>query len=140
MDKVKILGLWERGWSTPIIEVSLWEFMVREYGVDTLYMYPVSGIDNKSVAEIADLETILDAERTLENTIVFVDEEGEEPLTDFQHPERALYVFGKTSLSPYKLYKKASDRSVRIVTPSNLGMLWGHQAALLVLADRASKA
>ena len=51
---IKIAGLWELGWNTPIKEVEQWEFPLRDYGVDEFIMSPVSGISNNAVKEVPD--------------------------------------------------------------------------------------
>lgn len=140
-EAITLVGMWERGWFAPLSEVSLWEFLVREYRVNSLVMAPVSGISNKSIQEIpeAQLGEFLADSRGKGQTVVFVDEGGSADLLDFQHPAAAVYVVGKTTLSPMKVYGQENDLSVKVPTPSNLGMLWGHQAALLALHDRFVK-
>jgi tRNA(Leu) C34 or U34 (ribose-2'-O)-methylase TrmL len=135
---VSVAGLWELGWNTPIKEAELWEYPLRDFGVDHLYMAPVSGIRSGYVQEIEELTEIMDQHRATAE-IVFVDEKGVTPLAEFQHPENVLYVFGKTSLSPLIAYGKPGDKSIRIETNADKGMLWAHQAATIVLYDRMKK-
>lgn len=135
---VHVAGVWELGWNTPIKEADLWEHPLRDFEVDRWWMTPVSGIGNRRVAERATLPEILDQARNDGLTVVFVDERGETPLTDFVHPEHALYVFGKASFSPLSL-RKEGEGSIVIDTPANLGGLWPHQAASIVLYDRLLK-
>ena len=131
---IKVAGCWEQGWNTPILEYDLWFFPLKEYGVDEFIMTPVSGIDRK-VTEYKDIcDVIIDNE---DLTIVYVDEEGEEELEDFDHPENALYICGKANFSPMKVMGNA--RSVRIQTTNHGGRLWPHQAMCLVLDDRKRK-
>src|SRR3989304_5735220 len=52
---VKVAGLWERGWNTPIKEVELWEFPLRDFAVNEHIMVPVSGIENSYVTEVPNL-------------------------------------------------------------------------------------
>jgi tRNA(Leu) C34 or U34 (ribose-2'-O)-methylase TrmL len=135
---VKVAGMWELGWNTPILEVDLWMYPLRDYGVDEFFMSPVSGIAESYVTEVHNIMDTIAAERDAGCTIVYVDEKGEEDLAAFQHPENVLYVFGKASTSLIG-YKTPLDRSVRITTPNNLATLWPHQAAVLVLHDRVNK-
>lgn len=130
---IKILGCWENGWNTPILEYDLYAFPAKEYGVDELIMTPVSGI-NKKVTEYATVEEAIKNNPDLE--VVFVDEQGEDDLKDFNHPENVLYVFGRASYSPWKVI---GGRSLKIDTPTENGRLWGHQAMGIVLHDRYSK-
>lgn len=131
---VKVLSFWEQGWNTPIKEYDLWHFPVREFQIDEFIMIPISGIDGE-VTEYKDFEDV----NTSDVTIVWIDENGEDDLQDFEHPENAMYVFGRTSLAPMNIYKKDGDKSVKITTLENKGLLWGHQAMVLVLYDRMLK-
>ena len=136
---VAVVGIWETGWNTPIKEVDLWEYPLRDYGVDQYYMAPVSGIQNNFITEVHDVGELLTQLRTENKTIVFVDENGTETLDTFVHPEHAVYVFGKASLSPLVAYGRPEDKSLKIMTPMNLATLWPHQAAVLILDDRWKK-
>ena len=136
---IKIAGIWEQGWNTPFLEYDLWEYPLRDFGVDAHYMCPVSGID-KPVIERKDIQEILNENKDL--TIVWIDEKGDTLLSDFVHPKNALYIMGRTTYSPMAGLKKEADKSVRIATRkdnSNGGMLWSHQAICLVLYDRLNK-
>jgi len=134
MSSVSIAGMWELGWNTPISEIELWHLMLRDFGVDKFYMTPVSGIKSSKVIEMTTLEDIIEANK--DKTIVYVDERSETELSDFKHPENALYVFGKANYSPFMADMKEGDMSVKIKTIENKGLLWPHQAASIVLYDR----
>lgn len=136
---VKMAGVWELAWNTPIKEVELWEYPLRDFGVETLIMEPVSGIRNTFISETNNLGITLDELRAQGNTIVFVDENGTENLETFVHPENVVYVFGKASISPMLAYMKEGDRSVVIQTPNQIAGLWPHQCAVLIMADRVRK-
>lgn len=137
MTTVKLAGIWELGWNTPIKEVDLWEYPLQDFGVSQLYMTPVSGIGNHSVTERATMEAVLAENSGL--TVVFIDEHATVDLKDFTHPDNALYVFGKASLSAWVAYNRPGDLSVKITTPEAKGLLWPHQAACIVLYDRMLK-
>lgn len=137
MTHVAVAGAWELGWNTPIKELDLWAFPVRDFAVDAFYMTPVSGIASKRVQERASLDEVLAETRNL--AAVFVDENGEAALTDFEHPDDALYVFGRAGFSPMTALKRERDRSVRIETVLGAGLLLPHQAAAIVLHDRLVK-
>lgn len=137
MSIVKIAGFWELGWNTPIKEIELWEFLLREFGVETFYMTPITGIRSSFVQERASLEEILEENKDFK--IVFCDERAEISLVDFKHPSKALYVFGKANFSPLLVYKKEKDLAVKIDTVENKGLLWPHQAASIILYDRFLK-
>lgn len=133
---VIVVGYWELNWNTPIKEVDLWVFPMRDFGVDKIYMMPVSGINNDKIEEVPNISAIFD--KYPDFVRVFVDEEGDEELTNFEHPENVIYIFGRVGFSPEK-YKRDIDKSLYIETINNKGLLWGHQAATIVLYDRVKK-
>ena len=127
---VKVAGCWELGWNVPLSEFDLWHFPLREYQVDEFIMTPVSGIKAR-VKEFQDIPEALAANPEL--TPVYVDENGEDTLGEFEHPENAIYILGKANYSPLRT---AKGLSVKIKTPDNGGRIWQHQAIVLVLQDR----
>jgi len=133
---IKVVGCWEFGWNTPFMESNLWRFPLSDFGVDEWIMTPVSGIKSSKVIEFEDIVSVIDSNPEL--TVVFIDEEGETSLSDYCHPENALYILGRASYSPFKTLKERGE-SVRIETCKNKGLLWGHQAAGIVLYDRMKK-
>lgn len=133
---LKTVGFWELGYNTPIVEADLWEFPMREMGVEEHTMIPVSGIRNNFIQEEHDIDAVLAKNSDL--TVVYVVENGDTPLKDFKHPERALYITGRTTLNP-KGSQRPQDLSVRVETALDNGMLWAHQALLIVLYDRRMK-
>ena len=133
---VAVAGIWELGWNTPIKEMDLWEYPLRDFGVDIFYMTPVSGIDHNGVLERHTTEEVL--AETADLVHVFVDERGSLELPTFSHPKNVLYLFGKASLSLHPM-ARPGDITLRIPTPNNLATLWPHQCAALVLYDRFMK-
>lgn len=135
---IKVAGFWDLHWNTPIKEIDLWEYPLRDFGVDQHYMIPISGIDNKKVHERQEINEVLDKNRDM--TIIFCDERANTLLKDFEHPENALYVFGKANYSPFLNLAREGDLSLKIETvrPQG-GLLWGHQAASIILYDRLMK-
>lgn len=131
---IEVAGIWEQGWNYPLMEQTQWEMVMREFGVSRMNMVPVSGIKGRRLHEYADIGDVI-ADRGLEP--VFVDENGETELTDFEHPENALYIMGRVSQSALPQYGKGR-KSVRINTPKS-GLLWPHQALAIVLYDRSQK-
>ncbi len=131
--KVVIAGVWELGWNTPIKEIDLWEYPLREFGVDKLFMSPVTGIKAR-VTETDDISDSIKANKDL--TVVFCHEDGETELANFEHPENALYVFGKANYSPFNNLTTENSMSLKIQTKLNKGLLWPHQAACVILYDR----
>ena len=131
---IKVVGCWELGWSTPIMEFDLWTYPMRDFGVDELIMTPVSGID----ARVTEFKTVNEAITANPNlTPVYIDEDAKQGLVDFRHPHDALYILGKANYSPYAAVGKKGV-SVRVETKEH-GLLWPHQAACIVLYDRYAK-
>jgi len=131
---VRVAGMWEMGWKAPISEHDVWSYMLRDFAADEWIMCPVSGIDSNKVTEMA---TLADVVAAAPETIVIVDEKGEIPLHEFEHPDDALYVIGKTSYSPMAL---GTGLSVYVETPTGAqGLLWSDQVIALVLYDRMVK-
>ncbi len=139
---IGILGLWEIGYNTPLVEMTEWEHMLREFDVDKMVMSPVSGIragvSQSFLEETDDVPSFLDRVRTEGTSLVFVDEFAETTLRDFVHPENCYYVFGRSS-SRTAVYRKPEDKMVKIETITNKGGFWAHQACSIVLYDRFLK-
>ena len=129
---VVVAGSWELGYNTPLVELDQWRFPMRDFGADELAMWPVSGIKSTKVKEFANIDEIIKHYKDL--TLVIVDERGDVELEEFDHPENALYVFGKAHYSP--IMHKKEDPVVYIKTKENKGLLWGSQAACLVMYNR----
>ena len=132
---VEVGGLWELGWSAPLTELTQWEMVMRSFGVERLNMAPVSGIDKRWVYEYPTMEALLEDRVNL--TQVFVDESGEQEVFEYQHPQDALYIFGKATYSPFS--SLAKDKVSLRIDCLKMGMLWPHQALAIVLHDRHSK-
>jgi len=132
---IKVAGMWELGWNTPIKEMDLWQYPLQEFGVDELIMAPISGIKAK-VIEVATIKDAITDNPGL--TPVFCHELGDVEIKDFAHPENALYIFGRANYSPFNNIA-GGDLSIRIATKLNKGMLWPHQAASIILYDRFKK-
>lgn len=134
---VEVAGIWELGWNTPIKEADLWEFPLREFGVDRWFMAPVTGILHTFLREVHDLRELVEARDP--QSVVFLDERGSTPLRYFEHPADVLYVCGKASLSAMVAYGLPGSHSIRVETVLHSGMLWPHQALPIVLYDRMVK-
>lgn len=134
---IKIAGMWDLAWNTPIKEYDLWIYPIKDFNVDTFYMCPITGIA-KNVEERKNLGGILKENPDL--TVIFCDERAKTELKDFAHPDKALYVFGKANYSPFLSLKREQDLELRIETPHiRGGLLWGHQAMSIILYDRYMK-
>jgi tRNA(Leu) C34 or U34 (ribose-2'-O)-methylase TrmL len=138
-NSVAVAGVWELGWTVPLKEMELWEYTLRDFGVSSFHMAPITGIRSRLVQEKESIEEIIKGYRNSgRSRVVFVDEKAEASLKDFRHPENALYVFGRANYSPMG-YQEPGDMAVKIETPKNKGGLWPHQAAAIILYDRYMK-
>lgn len=131
MANVEVAGTWDTGWSAPLTEIIQWWAVMRSYEIPMLHMCPVSGIKHNMLTEHNNFDSLL---RTTSLTPVFVDEDADVELEDFDHPDNALYIFGKANFSPRVVYG-TGHLSVRIDCPKT-GMFWPHQALALVMRDR----
>lgn len=120
-----------------MMEMRYWELLTREFKVEKLHMSPISGIKNKWVEETKGIQESLDKYPDLQ--VVHVCEEGDTPLSEFKHPEKAVYIFGKGNYSPFNNMKKDSDLSVRIEVPAKKGLLLAPVCAGIILHDRFVK-
>jgi tRNA(Leu) C34 or U34 (ribose-2'-O)-methylase TrmL len=137
-NRIIIAGLWELSWDTPMMESRHWELLKREFLVDKWLMSPVSGIKNRHVIETASIEESLAL--FPDYKVVWITEaEGGSDLESFVHPEKVIYVFGKTNFSPFANMKREGDLSIKIKTPANKGLLLSPLCASVILYDRIRK-
>lgn len=142
---IKVVGLWELNLNTPLSESWLWTFVLREFHVKDWSMVPITGIihNAKTKIDLTEYQTLDEyfVNQNPEIPRVFVDEKAETELQYFQHPENVIYVFGNAGTSPMKSssYVRDIDKSVRIDTLNNRGLMWPHQCLLLILYDRMIK-
>lgn len=126
---------WEFGWNTPIKEYDLWYYPLTEFGVDEIAFAPKSGIKKKGIREFDNIEEMINYYNI---PVILAHEFGTTDLKDFIHPEKVLYLFSRTSRDLFPTYGTIYP-SVRVETPKKQGMLWGHQAANIILYDRYLK-
>lgn len=139
-SNIKFCGVWEVGYIAPLNEVDMWRFPLMDYGIEQLIMTPVSGIKGFDILkEVDDLEVELNNHRADGWTVVFLDENGESALEEFNYPDKVIYVFGRAGYSPYIAHKKENDYSISVKTPNQLGTLWPHQVTVLLLHDMWKK-
>jgi len=134
---IEVAGMWEDGWNVPLQESVQWEMMLREYDINTLNMTPVSGISvpwgaAPWVTEYKDMDELLEDKPDLEH--VFVTERSDTELSDFNHPENALYVFGRANQDT-----EIPEGCKTVKIAPGKGCLWAHQACAVVLYDRFQK-
>lgn len=132
---VKIAGCWDiQMLPSPAVEYSSrWKFLAIGFELDGMYMAPVTG--SKHVIEVEDIMDAVVANPEL--TPVLVDECSPNRLQSFDHPQDALYIFGRTGMSFFGGWQ---GESVSIEPPGQLtSYLQPDQAAALVLYDRMVK-
>tara|TARA_R110000822_G_scaffold73853_16_gene177649 strand:- start:1394 stop:1795 length:402 start_codon:yes stop_codon:yes gene_type:complete len=130
---VVVAGIWEQGWFDFQTELNLWQFPMRELGVDEIAMVPaISGLNNK----VREFHSVDELVQHYGLPIIVGTENGESSLQDFKHPKDALYLFNRTSGGELSV---KPDYTLRVETHLNKGLLWGHQAASIILYDRLKK-
>lgn len=130
---VVVGAVWEQGWFDSKTEINLWHYPLKDFGVDELAMTPFFGHTTNKVREFHSVEQMV---KHYGLPVIICTEDGESELSDFVHPENALYLFNRTSGGNLPIIP---DYTLRIKTKLNKGMLWGHQAASIILHDRLSK-
>jgi len=130
---VIVAGIWEQGWFDFKTELNLWYFPLKDFGVDEFAMTPISGLNNNRVEEFHSVGDII---QYYNLPVILCTENGNSTLEEFEHPEDALYLFNRTSGG---VIIEQPDYSLRIKSKLNKGMLWGHQAASIILYDRFLK-
>jgi len=132
---VVVAGVWEEGWNTPLKEFDMWYYPLTVFGVDEFAMTPVSGIRlNKKVQEFHSVDEII---LHYGLPVIICDEGGKTPLKTFKHPKDVLYLFNRVSGGTH--IGKETETSLRIETKLPQGLIWGHQAASIILYDRFIK-
>ena len=126
-------AVWELGWNTPIMEYDLWKYPMKDLGVDQLAFTPISGIKRQDIREFDNVHEMV---HHYHLPVVVCTEEGEYFLEDFEHPKNALYLFNRTTGGNFSI---VPDYTLKVNTALDRGMLWGHQAASIILYDRLVK-
>jgi len=131
---IVVASVWEYGWNTPIKEFDLWYYPLKDFDVDEFAMTPVSGIRvNNKVQEFHSVDAMI---QHYDLPVILCTEDGKDDLVDFKHPKDALYLFNRTSGG---VIINNPTYTLKISTKLNKGMLWGHQAASIILYDRFKK-
>lgn len=116
---VNIIAFRDDGWMPPNTDYRMWDHICRAYG--------------------ADLQMVRyweEAELPEGYKVVLVDEAGTDVVGDFEYPEKASYVFGRTHLSlPASVPGDDFDYVLRINTPRPISF-FGVSAVAIVLEDR----
>ena len=136
---VAVAGLWELGHNVPLSEAGLWDQPLRDFGVDEWHMSPVTGINvrerHPELTEHPTVEGMVWSLRERFN-LVWVTEDAEAELSEFEHPRYACYVFGKANWSPFLNLRQPDEDAVHIRTTMAAAGLWPHQCMTVVLWHR----
>lgn len=130
---IVVAGIWEQGWFDFKTELNLWHYPLKDFAVDEFAMVPVSGINNKKVKEFHSVEELV---QHYGLPVIIGSEDGEISLRNFKHPKDALYLFNRTSGGNLPIQP---EHTLKVETVLDKGMLWGHQAASIILYDRLIK-
>lgn len=130
---IVVAGVWEQGWFDYKTELNLWQFPLKDFGVDEFAMTPRSGMSTNKVKEFDTVEEMI---KHYGLPVIVCTEDGEVDIEDFIHPENAMYLFNRTSGGNLP---GTHDHTLRVKTKLNKGLLWGHQAASIILYDRFKK-
>jgi len=144
---VTVVGHWEWRDMVPMTEAPLWNLPLRDFGIEDWRMVPVSGIKNSQrkveLSEYPDYASAL--EDGTDRPRVFIEPRTvhQNPITtwlpNFRHPKDCIYIFGSAHYNPTMFHRRPDDPVVTIPTVQNRGVLWPHQAALIVLYDRTQR-
>lgn len=142
-----VIGHWEIGYMTPIIEAQFWSNVLRDFEVTEWWMNPVSGIRQPqkptNLYERNGYREILEEiDSNLPRVFFEPRTKHSNPdtiwLQDFEHPNDCVYVFGSAHYNPTN-HKRKQDFVVSIKTMKDLGALWSNQCLAMVLYDRMIK-
>lgn len=146
---VKIAGYWDLWFSHRENEYDVsWRFMLKHFGVEQAILIPNVGARVKipldyTEVPLLEMDSIQDVlEANPEYVPIFVDECGRAGLKEFSHPEKCLYIFGRTGFSPLGTCGIHQPQSIFIEgvpKHAGVGLLHPNQACSIVLYDRLAK-
>ena len=117
---VKIIAFFERHWIDRKTDFRQWSNLCRSYGT------PFQLLEDWDEAIIPE-----------DHKIVVLDEVGDQSLDTFVHPEKCVYVFGRTGINDLPIIIPC-DFSVRVNAPHSKSM-FGVSVCCAVLYDRNIK-
>jgi len=114
---VTVIGMWELDWLLPRLERRLWKQTLAAYGIKNWAMVP-GDTERGSPLEFNSLEEALTKSH---GTRVFLRPDSGIPLSEFDHPIDAVYIFGNAKESLRK-YIRQEDNVVTIDCPQATDM------------------
>jgi hypothetical protein len=146
---VHVLGNWDISYHAPITEQYYWSFPMRDFGVDSWNMMPVSGIKNREyyavdLYEWENYDGYFEAHPDLKRVFLEPRTDHQNPdtiwLHEFDHPEDCVYITGSAHYNPTLKYcREGIDDVVTVKTAKDNGVLWGDQVICITLYDRMVK-
>jgi hypothetical protein len=144
-----VVGHWEIGYMTPIMESPFWALVLRDFEVTEWWMSPVTGIipSQHHFVNLYERQYYDDIFEEIDPTLsrVFLEPRTRHYnpdtvwLHNFEHPDDCVYIFGSAHYNPTLAHKREQDIVVSIKTIQDKGVLWSNQCLLLVLYDRLMK-
>ena len=149
LNDIILCGHWEQSWLAPVTEAPMWAWPIRDFGGSDWRMWPISGIECPDQAvtltEYRDVQAML-VDLPDDHVRVFVEPDRKvfpidspTPLSDFDHPAKAAYIFGSAHFNPTIANRRADDPCIVLPTVANAGVLWPTQVAVALLHDRLVK-
>lgn len=139
MASVTVLGMWERWLEPERFERRVWKHTIQAFKVDRWGMCDVAGGPFTSPVQYADLATMLAAHPGPKTFLIPPGRiEGTGNLSEYEHPENAIYVFGRGGENLVKHVTPADD-VVSIHMPLGGAELYAAVALGQVLYDRQVK-
>jgi hypothetical protein len=144
-----VVGAWEIGYMTPIMEANYWNLPLRDFEVSEWYMSPVTGVQHNE-KRLINLHEYNNYDEVLENIDpelprVFIEPRTKHQnpdtvwLHEFEPPQDCVYIFGSAHYNPTLKHKREQDTIVTIKTIQDKGVLWSNQCVVTVLYDRNIK-
>jgi hypothetical protein len=128
VPKITLVGMWEKDWLDPKIELFMWKQLCHAFKVDRLVMVPPLLSKRDSVDQYDSIEEALES---CEGQRVILEPKGDVMLHNFEHPSQVVYIFGNA----WRDNQRIDGVKVRIDTPTMTDM-FAINAAAIVLASR----
>jgi hypothetical protein len=144
---IAVVGHWEIGYCTPIMEASYWNFVLRDFGVSDWRMTPVSGVrhNEQQKVTLTEFHSYNEALEGCQLHRVFIEPRTRRfnPVTtwlhEYEHPDDCIYIFGSTHRNPTLGRVREEDDVVSIKSKLDSGIPWASHCLMVVLYDRMVK-
>ena len=133
----------------PVMEAHQWNLALRDYGVSSWCMTPVSGVmhleeSRVKLTEFHSYDDLLESCGDLHRVFIEPRTAHQNPTTtwlhEFEHPDDCVYCFGSAHLNPtLGRFRPFVDDVVSIKSVLDDGVPWATQCLMVVLYDRLVK-